>query len=201
MPAGLGGLLSSSSGAGEAVGVGAGLDDGAIEREPVDDGHAEARVSERLRPAAEGIVGGDRDAVLLLAFGQDLEEELGAVAAAGADRVRSARADMACAGEARRPDAVLGRSTAGPLHPLALPSRRARPGARPRPASRRRLPRRVRPCPSRRVFGSDFLKLPGGSCREVVGDAGLLLAPLDMQVTASRRRPVRGPGGNLQGNL
>lgn len=39
--AGLGRFLGSGSCAGEAVGVGAGLDDGAVEREPVDDGRAE----------------------------------------------------------------------------------------------------------------------------------------------------------------
>jgi catechol 2,3-dioxygenase-like lactoylglutathione lyase family enzyme len=46
------------SGAGEAVAVGAGLDD----------------------VAAEGLVGGDRDGVLLLAFGEDLEQQFGAAA-------------------------------------------------------------------------------------------------------------------------
>jgi hypothetical protein len=49
------------SGAGEAVGVGAGLDD----------------------VAAEGLVGGDRDGVLLLAFGEDLEQQFGAAAVEG----------------------------------------------------------------------------------------------------------------------
>lgn len=65
---------------GQAVGVGAGFDDVAAEGEPVDDGRAEPGVGEGLGPAGEGLVGGDGDAVLLLAFGQDLEEEFGAAA-------------------------------------------------------------------------------------------------------------------------
>jgi hypothetical protein len=40
---------------------------------------AQSRGSVKLfGPAAEGLVGGDGDAVLLLAFGQDLEQQLGA---------------------------------------------------------------------------------------------------------------------------
>jgi hypothetical protein len=78
--ASLGGLLCACAGGGEAVGVGAGLDDGSVEGEAVDDGCAEAGVGEGFGPAAEGFVRGDGDAVLLLAFGQDLEEEFGAVA-------------------------------------------------------------------------------------------------------------------------
>lgn len=50
---------------------------GSVGGEAVDDGRAEAGVGGRLGPAAEGLVA---DAVLLLAFGQDLEEELRAVA-------------------------------------------------------------------------------------------------------------------------
>ena len=50
------------AGVGEAVGVGAGLDDVAAEGEPVDDGGAEPGVGEGLGPAGEGLVGGDRDA-------------------------------------------------------------------------------------------------------------------------------------------
>lgn len=40
---------------------------------------AQSRGAEGLRPAAERLVGGDSDAVLLLALGQDLEQQLGAV--------------------------------------------------------------------------------------------------------------------------
>src|SRR5690606_29121176 len=58
---------------GEPEGVGASLDDRAVEGQAVHDGRAEPGVSERLRPAAEGLVGGDGDAVLLLALGQHLE--------------------------------------------------------------------------------------------------------------------------------
>lgn len=58
----------------EAVGVDAGFDDGAVEGEPVDDGGAKPGVGEGFGPAGEGLVGGNRDGVLLLAFGQDLKE-------------------------------------------------------------------------------------------------------------------------------
>ena len=71
----------ASPGPDEAVGVGAGLDDGAVEGEAVDDGGAEAGVGEGLGPAAEALVGRDRDAGFLFSFGQDLEQELGAAAA------------------------------------------------------------------------------------------------------------------------
>jgi hypothetical protein len=72
-------LFGAGAGGGEAVGVGAGFDDGAVEGEAVDDGSAEPGIGEGLGPAAAGLVGGDGDAVLRLAFGQDLEEEFGAV--------------------------------------------------------------------------------------------------------------------------
>jgi hypothetical protein len=58
---------------GEAVGLGAGFDDGAVEGEPVDDGRAESGVGEGFGPAGERLVGGDRDGVFLFAFGEDLE--------------------------------------------------------------------------------------------------------------------------------
>ena len=63
---------------GEAVGVGAGFDDGAFEGEPVDDGGAESWVGEGFGPAGEGFVGGDGHGCFLFPFGEDLEEELGA---------------------------------------------------------------------------------------------------------------------------
>jgi hypothetical protein len=63
---------------GQAVGVGAGFDDGDVEREPVDDGGAEAQVGESFGPAGERFVGSDGDGVLLVPFGEDLEEEFGA---------------------------------------------------------------------------------------------------------------------------
>jgi hypothetical protein len=43
-------------------------------------GPAEAWVGEGLGPAAERLVGGDRDRALLLAFGKDLEQQFGAAA-------------------------------------------------------------------------------------------------------------------------
>ena len=57
-----GGLLGEGPGVGEPVGLGAGLDDRAVEGEPIDDGRAKTWVGERLRSAAEGLVGGDGDA-------------------------------------------------------------------------------------------------------------------------------------------
>jgi len=59
---------------GEAVAGGAGFDDVAVEGEAVDDGGAESGVGERLRPAGERFVGGDRDAVLLFTLGEDFEQ-------------------------------------------------------------------------------------------------------------------------------
>lgn len=52
MSVGRGWLFGSGPGAGEAVGVGAGFDNGAVEGEAVDDGCAETRVGGGLRPAA-----------------------------------------------------------------------------------------------------------------------------------------------------
>ena len=62
----------------ESVAGGPGLDDGAALGEAVDDRSAQARVGEGLGPPAERLVAGDRDAVLLLELGHNLEEELGA---------------------------------------------------------------------------------------------------------------------------
>jgi hypothetical protein len=72
--------VRGGAGPGEAVGVGAGLDDVAAERDAVDDGRAEAGVGEGSGPAAEGFVGGDGDACFFFSFGQDLEAEPGAAA-------------------------------------------------------------------------------------------------------------------------
>ena len=62
---------------GEAVGGASGLDDGAVEREPVHDRGAEPGVGERFRPAGERLVGGDRDRVVLFPLGEDLEQQFG----------------------------------------------------------------------------------------------------------------------------
>ncbi len=45
----------------ESVGVGADLDAGTVEGEPVDDPGAEVRVGESFGPAGEGFVTGDAD--------------------------------------------------------------------------------------------------------------------------------------------
>src|SRR5690606_2550061 len=91
-------------GLGQAVGVGAGLEDGAAEGEPVDDGSAEPGVAEGLCPAAEGLVGRDRDGCLLLAFGEDLEEEFGpaAVELHVAELVDAEQVDASVAGDGLR---------------------------------------------------------------------------------------------------
>ena len=62
----------------EAGGDGAGLDDVAAEGEVVVDGGAQSRVGEGLGPAAEALVGRDRDAVGLLTFTEGLEQQFGA---------------------------------------------------------------------------------------------------------------------------
>jgi hypothetical protein len=71
---------SLGEGVREAVAGGAGLDDVPAEGEPVDDGGAQPGVGEGLGPAGERLVGGDSNGVLLLAFGEDLEQEFGTAA-------------------------------------------------------------------------------------------------------------------------
>lgn len=73
-----GGLLSGAAGGLESIGLGAGLDDVGVEREPVDDGRGEARIGEGGAPFGEGGVGGTRDGCPLLAGGDDLKQQLGA---------------------------------------------------------------------------------------------------------------------------
>lgn len=72
-----GSASDDSAGVTESVAGGSGFDDGATVGETVDDGGAQAGVGEGFGPAGEGFVGGDRDGVLLFAFGEDLEEEFG----------------------------------------------------------------------------------------------------------------------------
>jgi hypothetical protein len=67
-------------GVGEPVGEGAGFDDLSGEGETVDDGGAESGVGEGLGPAGERLVAGDGDRGFFLAFGEDLEWQLGAAA-------------------------------------------------------------------------------------------------------------------------
>jgi transposase len=71
----LGPFGDGGSGAGEAVGVGAGLDDVAAEGQPVDDGGAEPGIGEGLGPAGKRVVGRDRDGGFLLAVGEHLEQQ------------------------------------------------------------------------------------------------------------------------------
>lgn len=47
-------MLGAGAGLGQAVGVGAGLDDVAAEGEPINNGRAEPGVGERLRPTIWG---------------------------------------------------------------------------------------------------------------------------------------------------
>ena len=61
----------------EAPGLGAGVDDVRSVGEPVDDGLREPRVGEYLGPFAEREVGGEDQASAFVAFGEDLEDELG----------------------------------------------------------------------------------------------------------------------------
>jgi len=60
------------------VAGGPGLDDVAAEGEVVEDGDAEPWVGGGLGPAAEALVAGDGDAVGLLTFGKDREQQFGA---------------------------------------------------------------------------------------------------------------------------
>ena len=73
-----GGSLLRGSGGAEPVGVGAGGDDVAAEGEPVDHGCCEPGVGEGGAPFGEGGVGGAGDGGLLLAGGDDLEQQFGA---------------------------------------------------------------------------------------------------------------------------
>ncbi|GGS91598.1 hypothetical protein GCM10010270_74720 [Streptomyces violaceus] len=74
------GVFGLCLGVGESVGLGAGLDDGAVEGEPVDDGRVKPRICEGLRPLSKRFVGRDGDAVLLRPLRQDLEQQLGTAA-------------------------------------------------------------------------------------------------------------------------
>ncbi len=104
------GLAGEFAAVSEAVGLGAGLEDVAAEGEPVDDGGAESGVGEGLAPAGEGVVGGDGDGVLLLAFGEDLEEEFGAAAVElhVAEFVDAEQVDAAVAGDGLGQDLLVG---------------------------------------------------------------------------------------------
>jgi hypothetical protein len=61
----------------EAPGLGAGVDDVGAVGESVDDGLGEAGVGEHLGPFPEGEVGGEDQRAAFVAFGEDLEDELG----------------------------------------------------------------------------------------------------------------------------
>src|ERR1022692_5045666 len=106
---GLAGLVAGFGGA-QPVGVGAGGDDVGVVGEPVDDGGAEPGVGEGGRPFAEGGVGGDRDRGAFLAFGEDLEQQLGAAAVEleVAELVQAEQVDAAVAGDGAREGLVVG---------------------------------------------------------------------------------------------
>src|SRR3954454_8988213 len=61
----------------EAPGLVAGVDDVRAVGEAVNDGLGEASVGKDLRPFAEGQVGGDDQRSAFVAFGEDLEDQLG----------------------------------------------------------------------------------------------------------------------------
>ena len=67
----------------EAPGFGAGVDDVGSVGEPVNDRLGEAGVGEDFRPFAEGEVGGHDQAAAFVAFGEDLEDELGGAVGQG----------------------------------------------------------------------------------------------------------------------
>ena len=67
----------------EAPGLGAGVDDVRAVGEAVDDGLGEPGVGEDLGPFAEGQVGGDDQRSAFVAFGEDLEDELGGAVGQG----------------------------------------------------------------------------------------------------------------------
>jgi hypothetical protein len=69
-------------GGGKEVGAGSGFDDGPLEGEPVEDRCAKSRVCEGFRSPREGVVAGDRG-VLLVASGEDMEEDFGAASVVG----------------------------------------------------------------------------------------------------------------------
>ncbi len=128
----------------EAVGGGAGLDDVAAEGEAVDDGGAEPGVGEGLGPGAAALVACDRDRVGLLAFSEDLEQQLGARASPVAcSRVRPEQVDPG------RSAMILDRTRSSAASTSSLTSLAARTyftrcpaiaAAAPRPTSRWDLP-------------------------------------------------------------
>jgi hypothetical protein len=95
------------------VGVAAGLDDVRTEGEPVDDGGAQPWVGEGLRPGGERLVGGDRDRGTFFAFGESLEQQLGAAAVEFevAEFVEAEQIYLAVAGDGAGELAFVGGST------------------------------------------------------------------------------------------
>jgi hypothetical protein len=107
---GLGDSFLAGAGGSEPVGLAAGLHDQRVEGEPVHDRGGQARVGEGLAPLGEWCVGGDSDGGLLLAFGQDLEQQLGAAAVQVqvAELVQAQQVIAALAGHGAGQDAVAG---------------------------------------------------------------------------------------------
>src|SRR5512142_945460 len=106
---GPGGVVAGLGGA-QPVGVGAGGDDVGVEGEPVHDGSAQPRVGEGGCPLAEGGVGGDRDGGAFLAFGEDLEQQLGAapVQLEVAELIQAQQVDPAVPGDGAGQGLVVG---------------------------------------------------------------------------------------------
>ena len=70
-------MVASVETVAEAPGLGAGVDDVRLVGDPVNDGFREPGVGEHLGPVAEWEVGGHDQRSALVAFGDDLEDELG----------------------------------------------------------------------------------------------------------------------------
>src|ERR1700733_2515522 len=108
--AGSGSGLVAGLGGAQLVGVGAGGDGVGVEGEPVDDGGSEPGIGEGGGPFAEGGVGRDGDGGAFLAFGEDLEEQLGAapVQLEVAQLVQAEQVDAAVAGDGAGQGLVVG---------------------------------------------------------------------------------------------
>src|SRR6266536_4092239 len=101
---------AAGAGGAQPVGVGAGGDDQRVERQAVDDRSGQARVGEGLAPLAERGIAGHRDGGFLLAFGDDLEQQLRAarVEVEVAELVAAQQVQPAVAGDGLGQGALVG---------------------------------------------------------------------------------------------